>query len=104
MPLTIEQAVPDDAAAIAKVFLNDEAGEFLRLQLGTVDPDIMNNGMTERLTENIKTSGQIYVVARDDKTCEIVSYASWTLPREEDEPYVQQTAEVSEAVVLSRQF
>lgn len=100
MPPKIEQAAPSDAAAIAKIFLSNETDEFLRLQFGTVEPGIMNSGLIDRLTENIKTSGQVYVIARDEETGEIVSYASWTLPRAEDEPYVQQRAEVSMPVPI----
>lgn len=98
MPFTLEKATPDYAAAIANVFLGDEADEFLRLQFGTVDPAIMSEGMTERLTENIKKPGEVYVVARDEATGEIVSYCSWTLPRGEDEPYVRQSADVGIAI------
>lgn len=95
MPFTIEEATPDHAPAIAKIFLSNETDEFLKLQFGTVDPAVMRQGLTERLAENIKASGQVYVIARDEETGEVASYCSWTLPRDLDEPYVRQSAEVS---------
>ena len=93
MPFTIEEAANEDAAAIAKVFVSDETSDFLRLQLGTVDPTVLNEGMTERIREGIATEDQIYVVARDEETGQIVSYAQWVLPK--DGPV--KTTEVSAA-------
>lgn len=98
MPFTIEEATPDDAAAISKVFLSSDTDDFVKLQLGTVDPMVMSQGLTERLKENIKTPGQLYLIARDDESQEVVSYAAWTLPRDEDEPFMKQSTEVSTAV------
>lgn len=94
MPFTISLATPSDAAAIAHVFQSNETDSFLRLQLGTVDPEVMTQGLTERLAENISKPDTVYVVARDDETGEIMSFASWTLPRGRDEEFVTQSDEV----------
>ena len=93
MTFKIREATPEDGAAIAKIWLAGD-DEFLQLQLGTVSPSVLNDGMEFRLAESIRTSGQVYVIAEDDESGEIVSYASWTLPRSEDEPVVEQSDEV----------
>lgn len=94
MPFTLEEAKVDDAAAIAKIFTSDETSNFLRMQLGTVDPSVLNEGMTERLAESIQKEGHVYIIARNDDTGEIVSYAHWALPRDEMEVVVEQSPEV----------
>ncbi|KAK3725077.1 hypothetical protein LTR37_000587 [Vermiconidia calcicola] len=102
MPFTIEQAIPEHAAAIAKIFLSDETSDFLRLQLGTVDPAILNGGLTERLAVSIKRPRETYIIARDDETQEIVSYAQWILPRDAMDVVVGQT--VDEQVHETEQY
>ena len=94
MPFTVEEATPEDAAAIAKIFVSNETSSMLRLQLGTVDPGVLNEGLTERLAESIQKKGQTYIIARDDEAGEIVSYASWTLPRDEGEVFIEQSPDV----------
>ena len=101
MPFTIEQAIPEHAAAIAKIFLSDETSDFLRLQLGTVDPAILNGGLTERLAVSIKRPRETYIIARDDETQEIVSYAQWILPRDAMDVVVGQTVDVSSILLTS---
>ena len=98
MPFTIRQARTDDAAAIAKIFTSDETSSFLRLQLGTVNPAVLNQGMTERLAESIQKPDQVWVIACDDESGEIVSYAQWVLPRDEFEAVVEKTPEVGEKI------
>ena len=83
MPFTIEQAMPEHAAAIARIFLSDETSDFLQLQLGTVDPAVLNEGLTKRLRESIERPGEMYIIARDDETQEVVSYVQWILLCEE---------------------
>lgn len=95
MPFALSTADPSHAAAIAKIFLSNETDDFLRLQFGSVDPGVMSRGLAERLAENIATSGQVYIVARDEETGDVVSYCSWTLPRGEGEEVVKASAEVS---------
>ena len=94
MPFTVEKATVNDAVDIAKIFLSDSTSDFLRLQLGTVDPATLNEGFTERLTESLQQHGQVYIVARDCETGEIVSYAQWRLPRDEVDVVVSPTSEV----------
>lgn len=101
MPFTITIASRSDAAAIARVFQSNETDSFLRLQLGTVDPEVLKQGLTERLAANISKPHTVYVVARDDATGEIVSFASWTLPRGRDEEFVRQSEEVSLAAAAA---
>ena len=94
MPFTIKQANTDDAAAIAKILTSDETSSFLRLQLGTIDPAVLNQGMTERLTESLQKPNQVWIIACDDESGEVVSYAQWVLPRDEFETVVEKTSEV----------
>ena len=81
MPFTLSPATPSHAAAIAKIFLSNDTDEFLKLQFGTVDSGIMAQGLTERLAENIRQQGQVYVIASDEESGEVVAYCSWTLPK-----------------------
>ena len=94
MPFTTRQATAGDVPAIAKIFLSDETSSFLLLQLGTVDPAVLNGGMTDRLSESIQKPDQVYLIAQDDETGEIVSFAQWALPRDEMEEVVEQSPEV----------
>lgn len=94
MPFTVEEATVDDAAAIAKVWLSAETSDFLRLQLGSVDLSVLSEGMTTRMEESICKEGQVYVVARDNDSNEIVSYAHWVLPKAGDDESGKMTAEV----------
>ena len=82
MPFRVEEATAEDAAAIAKVFVSEETSDFLRLQLGTVSPSLLNEGMTERIKKAIEKRERVYIVARDEEIDEIVSYAQWELPRD----------------------
>lgn len=91
MPFKVEEATPEDAAAIAKIFTSDEVSRINRLQLGAIDPSVFTQGMTERIKEGIEKSDQIYIIARDEETSEVVSYAQWVLPKE----VVAKTSEVS---------
>ena len=94
MPFVVERATINDVADIAKIFLSDSTSDFLRLQLGTVDPATLNEGFTERLTESLQQDGQVYIVARDRDTGEIVSYAQWKLPRDQMDAVISPTPEV----------
>ena len=88
MPFTIKHATTTDAAAITKIFLSDSSRSFLQLQMGTVDPVVLNEGMLERIAESIQKPDQEYLVAQDDETSEIVSFSQWLLPRDEMEAIV----------------
>ena len=94
MPFTIKQATIEDARDIASTFLSNGTDHFLRLQLGTVDPAVLREGLTGRLRESIEREGQVYIIARDDESGHVVSYAQWTLPRNEMEFVVEQNPEV----------
>ena len=94
MPFKIEEAAPKEAEAITKIFLSDDTSDFLRLQLGTVDPAVLNEGMNDRLAEGLEKPGHTYVIARDEKTNEVVSFAQWVLPRDENETVAEQSPEV----------
>lgn len=91
LPFTIRKATTNDAAAIATILTSDKTSSFLRLQLGTGDPAVLNDGLTNRMTKSILESRQLYIVACDD---EVISYAPWTLPRDEFKTIVEQTLEV----------
>ena len=94
MTFTTEQANVADAPSIAKVLLSDHTSEFLRLQLGTVDPEVINQGFAERMTGSFDQEGIVYVIARDDDTREIVSYAQWKLPRDASTHVIKPSPEV----------
>ena len=96
MTFTIEQASVEDAPAIGKVLLSDHTSDFLRLQLGTVDPDVMNQGFAERIAESFNQEGMVYVVARDNDTRQIISYAQWKLPREASTHVIKPAPEASQ--------
>ena len=96
MPFTIELANAEYAPDIAKIFVSNESDPMLRLQLGSVDPSVLNEGLTERLKESIQRTGQQYIVARDEESGQVVSYASWTLPRGEMEPESEENLEVTQ--------
>lgn len=95
MPFTIVKASADNAGAITKISTSDETSSFLRLQLGTVDPAVLNQGWTESLTDNIQKPDQAWIVACDNESGEIVSYALWMLPRDEFETDVERSPGVS---------
>lgn len=82
MPFTVEEATAKDADAIANIFTSDEVSRVNRLQLGTVEPSVFTNGMIERIKEGIQKDDQVYIIARDEETNEVVSYAQWVLPKD----------------------
>ncbi|KAK4634716.1 hypothetical protein CLAFUW4_00283 [Fulvia fulva] len=107
MPFTIAKATPDDAAAIAKVLLSGGTetlmyssrsftGFATRLQLGTIDPAILEVDMTEKIAVNIKKPNQTWIIARDEEMGEIVSYAQWELPAAHDEVVSEPDPNVSD--------
>jgi hypothetical protein len=104
MPFAIQQANTDDATAIAKIFTSDETSSFLLLQLGIVDPAVLNQGLTERLAESIQKPDQLWIIACDDESGEIVSYAQWVLPRDELGTVVEKSPEVSKTIWLDGMF
>lgn len=100
MPYTIERATTEDAPAIAKIFLSNESDSFLQLQFGTADPEALSDDTAESLVESIEKEGQVFIVARDDDSGEVVGYAQWSLPRDEFEMVMMQTPQVIRSEVL----
>ena len=95
MPFDVEEASVEDAAEIAQVLISSGTSSFFRLQLGSIDPASLNVGMTEKIAEDMRKEDRVYVVARDQETGKIMSYAQWILPKEKDEVVTEQDPEVS---------
>lgn len=86
MPFQIQEASTEDSSSIAAVLLSAETEPLMRLQLGTADPDVLNKNFEEKLKKSIgEASKQKWIVARDEESGRIISYAQWELPRSEHE-------------------
>jgi hypothetical protein len=80
MAFHIQEATISDAAAIANIFIRNRGDLFTFLQLGQDDPSAYDRGLADRIANNIQKPGQKYIIARDDKSGEVISYAQWMLP------------------------
>jgi hypothetical protein len=103
-PSIISKATSNNAKPIAKIFTSGETSSFLHLQLGSVDPATLSDDLTNRIVESTEKPGQIWTVACDDETREVVNYAQGLLPRGDFETIVEQTPEVasSECTAVAR--
>ncbi|KAI1848897.1 hypothetical protein JX266_005325 [Neoarthrinium moseri] len=85
MSYTIESALPADAAAIARVATADEPTPFRRLMNGTAgDNDNMLQEETAMWAKVIDHPAHLVLVAREQDTGLVVSYAQWRRPGGEE--------------------
>lgn len=83
----IEPALPSDAAAIAAIGNDAEPDLFRQFMEGSTDAAKKEEGMLHWWTQYLESPVQLVLVARDEGTSKIVSYAQWELPKgKEDEP------------------
>lgn len=95
MPFQIQEASTEDASSIATVLLSAETEPLMRLQLGNADPDVLKKNFEEKLRKSIgEASKQKWIVARDEVSGRVISYAQWELPRSEDEDHPIPDSEV----------
>jgi hypothetical protein len=100
MTFRIEQATVEDAAAIAQVFIRNRGDLFILLQLEQANPGAYDRGLADRIANNIQKPGQRYIVARDDQSGKVISYAQWMLPNAGQESFV----EIEPAVCRREQY
>lgn len=68
------------------------------LQLGIVNPTIFHDGMTRRVAENISRPNQVFLIARDEESSEIVNYAQRELPNDAQQDHTELTKLTGNAV------
>jgi hypothetical protein len=80
----IEPAVLADAEAITAIDAGAEPDPFRQFMEGTADAAKSRAGMLKWWERCIGSPGKLVVVARDANSREIVSYAQWELPRDDE--------------------
>ncbi|KAH8883229.1 acyl-CoA N-acyltransferase [Thozetella sp. PMI_491] len=83
MTYQIAKATPEDAEGIAEVFVQTGDSEFLRLQIGTADIQEVIQSMADGVKRSFQSDGQLTIVAREEGTGKVLSFAQWTLPNDE---------------------
>lgn len=95
MPFQVREANVEDASSIAAVLLSAETEPLMRLQLGSADSDVLNKNFKGKLKRSIAEGPrQKWIVARDEESGRIISYAQWELPRSEDDEDLIPNSEV----------
>ena len=83
MSFTVHEATESDIPAIARVLASDGQNALFELQLGAVDRNVLYGNMGERIARAMKMPDQQWIVARDEDSGDIMSYAQWVLPQPE---------------------
>ena len=94
MSFTIDEATESDVPAIARVLASDGTNSLFKLQLGALDPETLYKEMGGRIAKALQQADQKWIVARDEGSGEIISYAQWVLPRPDGEVKVEPSPEV----------
>jgi len=77
---TISNALPSDASAISSLFALSWQSPFSRLQFGNVEPRDLAKAMKPRIAQQIAEKRMLFMVAREEKSGNVVSVAQWTVP------------------------